>query len=213
VTRRRRLLIISAVLASTLVASTPAEAGPQVDPYQSYVANQLSWRTSRNPDVWETTCDESDRVEQPGVQAFRDMTLVYLGGSDGAIWTCSRFEHEEGRAWDWMNDAGNPEDVARVSAMLDWLLASDAHGRPQVMARRLGLAYVIWNRQILTLYGSNRTWRPYDCDDNPTPGNCHTNHVHFAFSWAGAREQTSWFTTNPRPADWYPRRDVTGPPS
>jgi hypothetical protein len=204
VSRPRALLVIAVVLTWTLVAATPAPGGLPLDPYQPYQANALSWRTSRDPDVWQTTCGEEDRVEQPGVQIFRDVTLAQLGGGPGAIWACSLFEHEEGRAWDWMNDADNPEDVARVTAMLTWLLAPDAHGRPNELARRLGIAYVIWNRQVITLFGSDRSWRPYDCAANPTPGNCHTNHVHIAFSWAGARGQTSWFTTVPRPPAWYP---------
>ena len=203
-TRRRKLLILTAVIAFGLVAAEPGPDGPRVDPYQRYVANELSWRISNNPEVWQSICDESHRAEQTGVKAFRDMTLAHLGGGNGAIFACSHFEHEEGRAWDWMNDVNNPEDVARVNAMLEWLLAPDARGVPQVMARRLGLAYVIWNQRIISFYGSNRGWRPYDCSDNPIPGNCHTNHVHFSFSWAGARAETSWFTVVPRPDDWYP---------
>jgi hypothetical protein len=95
-----------------------------------------------DPEIWESTCDIQDRVEQIGVVAFRAMTLAALGGGEGAIWACSHFEHEEGRAWDWMNDAANPEDAARVEAMLHWLLAPDEFGRPNEMARRLGLAYM-----------------------------------------------------------------------
>jgi hypothetical protein len=206
VPRRHKLLALVVVLALTLVAAAPVTAAPFLDPYQRYVANKLSSRISRDPDIWQSTCDEDDRVEQSGVKAFRDMTLAHLGGGNGAIWACSRFEHEEGRAWDWMNDVNNPDDVARVDAMLAWLFAPDDRRRPQAMARRLGLAYVIWNQRIITLYGSNWAWRPYDCSDNPTPGNCHTDHVHFAFSWAGARAETSWFTTVPRPTTWYPAR-------
>jgi hypothetical protein len=146
VSRRRKLLILAAVVAFGLVAGDPAPGGPRVDRYQPYVANDLSWRTSLDPEVWATNCDESHRVEQPGVQIFRDMTLATLGGGNGAIFACSHFEHEQGRAWDWMNDVNNPQDVARVQAMLDWLLAPDSRGVPQEMARRVGLAYIIWNK-------------------------------------------------------------------
>jgi hypothetical protein len=204
VSRRRKLLIIAAVVAFGLVAGDPVPDGPKIDRYQPYVANDLSWRISLDPERWETNCDESHRVEQPGVQIFRDMTLTTLGGGNGAIFACSHFEHEQGRAWDWMNDVNNPQDVARVQAMLDWLLAPDSRGVPQVMARRVGLAYIIWNKRIVTFYGKNRGWRPYYCEKNPTPGNCHTNHVHFAFSWAAAKAETSWFTVTPRPDTWYP---------
>jgi hypothetical protein len=193
-----------------LVASVPVATLPFLDPYQRRVANALSWRVSVEPEVWESTCDVQDRVEQIGVVAFRAMILAELGGGEGNIWACSHFEHEEGRAWDWMNDAANPEDAARVEAVLNWLLAPDQFGRPHEMARRLGLAYIIWNHRIITFWGSNRTWRPYGCADDPTPSNCHTNHVHFAFSWAGARAQTSWFTANPTPSAWVPKLPSAG---
>ena len=204
VSRGRKLLLLTVILATIPVASARITL-PFLDPYQRRVANELSWQVSIDPEIWQSTCDIQDRVEQTGVVAFRAMTLAALGGGEGTIWACSRFEHEEGRAWDWMNDAANPEDAARVEAMLNWLLAPDEFGRPHEMARRLGLAYIIWNQRIITFWGSNRTWRPYDCADNPTPGNCHTNHVHFAFSWAGARAQTSWFTTRPTPLAWVPK--------
>jgi hypothetical protein len=206
--RRRKLLLLAVVLAFTLVAAEGPPLGPWLDPYQRYVANELSWRISDEPERWDTVCDEDDRVEQPGVQVFREVTLAQLGGGQGSIFACSHFEHEEGRAWDWINDVNNPEDAARVNAMLDWLLATDAWGRPHAMARRTGLAYIIWNERIISFWGINRKWRPYDCGDNPTPSNCHTNHVHFAFSWAGAKARTSWFTVTPRPDEWYPNLPV-----
>jgi hypothetical protein len=205
VTRRRKLLLLTGILGLTLASSIQVDTRPYLDPYQDYVANALSWRIQRDPDVWETTCDAGDRVEQVGVVAFRTMTLDTLGGGPGSIFACSRFEHEEGRAWDWMNDVNNPGDAARVRAMLLWLLSPDEYGRENAMARRLGLAYIIWNRRIITFWGSDRTWRPYYCDDNPTPSNCHTNHVHFAFSWGGARGETSWFATTPSPPRWLPQ--------
>jgi hypothetical protein len=205
VSRGRKLLLLTVILATIPVASVPITHLPFLDRYQARVPNALSWRVSVDPEIWESTCDSQDRVEQIGVVQFRAMTLATLGGGEGAIFACSHFEHEEGRAWDWMNDAANPEDTARVDAMLHWLLAPDEFGRPNEMARRLGLAYIIWNQRIITFWGSNRTWRPYDCAKDPTPGNCHTNHVHFAFSWAGARAQTSWFTTAPMPLAWVPK--------
>jgi hypothetical protein len=214
VSRGRKLLLLTVILAM-IPASVPITARPFLDPYQRRVPNALSRQVSVDPEIWESTCGPQDRVEQIGVVRFRAMTLAALGGGEGTIFACSHFEHEEGRAWDWMNDAANPEDAARVEAMLHWLLAPDEFGRPNEMARRMGLAYIIWNQRIITFWGSNRTWRPYDCAKDPTPGNCHTNHVHFAFSWAGARAQTSWFTTAPMPLAWVPKlvstEDSSGP--
>jgi hypothetical protein len=172
-------------LGAVSVSSAQAAVAP-VDPYQPYVKpGCLSF------------------VEQPGVRQFRDMILARAGGSNGGIHACSGYEHGEGRAWDWMMDAPDPAEAAQVRRVLDWLLATDAAGNGQAMARRLGLSYIIWNRRVISFYpDGRRTWRPYSC--NGTPGSCHTNHTHFAFSWAGARQQTTWFTTPNRPGDWYP---------
>ncbi|MFC6021388.1 FG-GAP repeat domain-containing protein [Plantactinospora solaniradicis] len=182
-----------------LPPAAPAHADPAVDPYP----------------VWTQPVCQSF-VEQPGVKEFRDMILSRIGGTSGGIHACSGFEHGEGRAWDWMMDAPDPAEAAKVRQVLDWLLATDAAGTPHAMARRLGIGNIIWNRQSIELwsYDPDKVWEPYGCSGNPTAGNCHTNHVHFAFSWQGARRQTTWFTTSPKPPAWYPdhadHRDNTG---
>lgn len=186
-------LTLISFAAVTIGGSALAEgAVPAVDPYQPYVAP--------------AGCEPF--VEQPGVEDFRDMILSRAGGSSGGIHACSGEEHEEGRAWDWMRDASNPAEAAQVHLVLDWLLATDADGHPHAMARRLGLAYIVWNHKSISFFGSNRSWKPYPCDGSPE--GCHTNHVHFAFAWAGALRQTTWFTSANRPASWFPAGDDAG---
>ena len=183
----RTALALLVALTTVLAFALPAQGVPPVDPYQDYV---------------DPGCLE-DPVEQPGVQEYRDMLLSRMGGENGGIFACSGYEHGEGRAFDWMMDAGTPEDVAKVDQVLNWLLATDADGNPHAMARRLGIGNIIWNHRSISLWtDSEKEWNDYECDG--TPGGCHTNHVHFAFSWAGARRETSWFTTPDRPGDWYP---------
>jgi hypothetical protein len=190
--RIRRLIrpvaVAIAASASVLALTTApaAAAEPPVDPYQSYVdPGCLAF------------------VEQPGVKEFRAMILSRIGGSNGGIFACSGYEHGEGRAWDWMMSAGNAGQAAQVQQVLDWLLRSDAAGNPHAMARRLGIGNIIWNRRSISLWTSSaKQWNNYSCDGSP--GDCHTNHVHFAFSWAGARQQTTWFTTAGKPGSWYP---------
>jgi len=101
-------------------------------------------------------------------------------------------EHEEGRALDYMLDANNAADRAVANDFLGWLLATDQYGNQHAMARRLGVMYIIWNRQIWGAYRASEGWRTYSCDG--TPGSCHTNHIHISFSWAGALRQTTWWT-------------------
>jgi hypothetical protein len=50
-------------------------------------------------------------------------------GDSGILRGChvgGRSEHKEGRAWDWHVNADDPEDRARVTQLINWLLAPDA---------------------------------------------------------------------------------------
>jgi len=122
-------------------------------------------------------------TEQPGPQAFRELILAtYPCTSDGGITrSCSQggtSEHKEGRAWDWMIDYPHPA----ADALLAWLTANDGEH-----ARRVGIMYMIWNRKIWKAYKSG-VWSSY------TGSNPHTDHVHFTFSWAGARKETTFWS-------------------
>ena len=194
--RFRRAVAACLLLTTGWVGATVAPAAaaePPVDGYQDYVdPGCLSF------------------VEQPGVKDFRDMIRSRVGGGNGGIHACSGYEHGEGRAWDWMMNAGNGGQAAKVQQVLDWLLRPDAAGNAHAMARRLGIGNIIWNRRSISLWnGRSREWNDYACDG--TPGDCHTNHVHFAFSWPGAARETTWFTTADKPGSWYP--DGAGDPS
>jgi hypothetical protein len=89
-------------------------------------------------------------------------------------------------------------DVARASALLDWLLEKDARGKKYGNARRLGIMYIIWNRRIWSSEQAKDGWRPY------AGANPHTNHVHFSFSWAGAMRRTSFWTGQVAKTDYGP---------
>jgi hypothetical protein len=185
------LAVVAATIVSVMVLArpTPALADPPMDPYQIYqAANCLPF------------------VEQPGVVAFRAMLNDHYG-IGGGIHAYSGYEHGEGRALDWMVNHFDPTQDVMATEVLDWLLATDAAGNPHAMARRLGIGNIIWNGQSIELwsYNASKVWEPYlPCVPGSPPGVCHTNHIHIAFSWAGALQRTSWFTTTPRPAEWYP---------
>lgn len=194
-------LALAAVAVAVAVVARPAPAlalaqvDPPLDPYQTY----------QDP-----TC--LPFVEQPGVVAFRNMLIEHYG-IGGGIFACSGYEHGEGRALDWMVNHFDPVQDAMANELLDWLMATDAAGNPHAMARRLGIGNIIWNGRSIELwsYNTEKIWDPYiPCVPGSPPGVCHTNHIHIAFSWAGALQQTTWFTTSPRPAAWYPYAG-TGP--
>ena len=140
----------------------------------------------------QTFCDP---VAKPGVAAFGalltatypDTTVVDIARSCASDSGSS--EHKDGRALDWGANYKNPQQMAEVQEVFSWLFAPDAAGNPNAMLRRLGIMYVIWNKQI---WGSwSQSWQPYSCSGVTA---CHQDHVHFSFDWAGARKRTSFWT-------------------
>nr|WP_246315556.1 hypothetical protein [Kineococcus aurantiacus] len=142
-----------------------------------------------------TTCADV----QPGTRELRDLLLTTYGrqviGTHRAcpVGAAVDSEHHEGRALDWMLDAGDPTDAATARTFLDWLLADDAAN-----ARRLGVMYVIWDGRVWKSYRAAQGWQPYA---GPNP---HTDHVHVSLSRRGAAAETSWWTgrTDPAEAHW-----------
>lgn len=141
----------------------------------------------------QTTCSPSAK---PGVAGFQRIVLASFPGmpSFGISRDCSiggRSEHKEGRAWDWGVAATDPRGRAAAGEVLRWLFRADPTGRRWAMVRRLGMMYIIYNRRIWASYRAEEGWRPY-AGTNP-----HTDHIHFSFSWAGARKQTSYWDGTP----------------
>ncbi|HYH73202.1 MAG TPA: peptidoglycan-binding protein [Nocardioides sp.] len=125
---------------------------------------------------------------QPGAVAFaRLLNATYGSRTYGILRTCAA-EHGEGRALDWMINANNAEQLALANALTRWLAAPDAQGRAGAMAKRLGINYIIWNRQQWRAYDPARGWTPYY---GVSP---HTDHIHFSFNWDGARQRSSWWS-------------------
>ncbi len=139
-----------------------------------------------------------DPVIKPGVKLFTELMLSTYGrGTNGGVTrSCksgSESEHKEGRAWDWMLDPTNYADVVAGQRAITWMLADDA-----LIARRLGVMYIIWNHRIWSTYRRDEGWRPYSGADP------HTSHIHTSFGWAGAMGRTSWWTGKASPVEYGP---------
>ncbi|QQC89661.1 hypothetical protein [Streptomyces alfalfae] len=155
------------------MAPTAPEFGPDIDPYAPYEPQR--------------GCDPEAK---PGLVGFRDLVLAAYPGttSMGISRACGsggQSEHKEGRAWDWGVNVQGQEHLA--DDLIGWLHATDRHGNPHALARRFGIMYMIWNRRIWMANRPDAGWQPY------RGANPHTNHIHFSFSWAGARKETSWW--------------------
>jgi hypothetical protein len=136
------------------------------------------------------TCDGTAK---PGTTALRNLLLRDNAGSRnlGIVRGCSiggTSEHKEGRAFDWGVNVGNAKEKAEANAFVAKLLATDQFGNKYALARRMGVMYVIWNRQIWSAYRASEGWRPYH------GASAHTDHVHISLSWAGANARTSFWS-------------------
>jgi hypothetical protein len=138
----------------------------------------------------QTVCDPTVK---PGAAALLGAVLstYRIGHSSGITRACSvgsTSEHKEGRAFDWAVNVNNPAEKAAGDAFVTWLTEPGPDGKVGWNARRLGVMYVIWNRQIWNNTSSGASWRAYN---GVSP---HTDHVHVSLSWAGAYQRTSWWT-------------------
>jgi hypothetical protein len=132
---------------------------------------------------------------KPGTVALQRLLLAGAPGSRslGISRGCSiggSSEHKEGRAFDWGVVVTRPSEAAAAEDFLGRLLATDADGNRHALARRMGVMYVIWNRQMWSAYRPNDGWRPYS---GRSP---HTDHVHISLSWDGALGRTSFWSGN-----------------
>jgi hypothetical protein len=172
---------VPALAASVPVPVTP-DFGASIEPLAAYVR--------------QTTCDPTEKPGPVGVRALLNDTYS-LNRTGNIVRACDvgdTSEHKEGRALDYMLDTTDSGEKAIGDAIVNWLLATDKYGNKWAVARRLGIMYVIWNRQIWSSSRASEGWRDYT-GDNP-----HTDHIHLSFSWDGAKKQTSWWTMTPLPS-------------
>lgn len=177
-----------ALAAGGLVFATPALARHPVPPVASY-GPTIEPLADYQP---QTTC--SPRAK-PGVVSYANLLerTWPRTGSLGISRPCNvggTSEHKEGRAFDWAVSAGSAADRRRVANLMAWLLATDRHGNEHAMVRRLGIQYMIWNRRSWRAYDAGSGWQAY------TGSSPHTDHVHFSFSWRGARKNTSFWAAS-----------------
>lgn len=180
-------LVVGALGLGVLAACDPPTPQPSTPTFTS--ASGIESPIDDEP----TFCDPANSYDKPGPQALRDLLNATYGPIDtGISRACdgSISDHHEGRALDWMADYADPAKRAKALAVIDWLRATDAQGNTNAVARRLGLSYWIYNKQM---YGSwnNFNPTPYSCGGDAT--SCHVNHIHFSFTWAGAYKQVSFW--------------------
>jgi Domain of unknown function (DUF4214) len=170
--------------------TAPAAAPNPIDAYVPYQG--------------QSTCDPTVK---PGARYLTDLLLSHyrVGRSSGITRACTvggQSEHKEGRAVDWGVNVANPAEKAAGDAFVHWLTAPGPDGKVAYNARRLGVMYVIWNRQIWNNSSASSGWKAY------TGAEPHTDHVHISLGWNGAYMRSSWWTGTAIPAEATARRFV-----
>ena len=192
---------IAASLAAAVVAlglavptALPAQAdtvAPSTRTFGNLVDNAASWER-------ESSCSQT---EKKGPKKLRKLLVATYGLlSSNILRPCSAADsgHEEGRALDWMVNVRDPAQKEIAESYLTWLSAPDEFGNSAAMARRIGIAYVIWNNGMWR--PTTGEWTPYSDCAKPRKrfkkydNTCHRNHVHTSFSWDGALGRTSFYT-------------------
>jgi hypothetical protein len=189
--RLQRSAVVAALACTASLLVTAAVASPSHLPAAPKSPHETAAIEGFAPDQSQFFCRST---VEPGVKAFERVALSTYPASrsDGDMRGClvgGTSEHKDGRAFDWGVDHRIAKQRADGQSMLRWLFATDQYGNNDAMFRRLGLMYIIWNKQI---WGSwSQRWEPYSCSG---PTLCHVNHMHFSFGWAGAEKKTSYWT-------------------
>lgn len=138
----------------------------------------------------------------PGTKALARWVSRHYDGYVGTTRDCGKrkrvtSDHQAGRAVDWSAHVRDRRDRRQVRDLLRTLFAADGRGNPDAKARRMGIAYLIWNDEIY------EAWRgfepsPYLSSACQRRKRCsatlrHRDHVHISLSRDGARGETSWY--------------------
>lgn len=146
-----------------------------------------------------------NKREKPGVVA---MTEWLAANTRGVFWGSYRCEkwgkdsaslHAENRAIDWHLDAAVKADRKAADELFRLLLAPDADGNPQALARRMGVQELIWD---CGYWGAGMTeFAPYSpcytkrgkLRKNVDKTTAHRDHIHIGMSKRGAKALTSFW--------------------
>jgi hypothetical protein len=145
------------------------------------------------------------RKRRPGMAAFAAWLADNARGANWGTYRCEKWGrnsaslHAEGRALDWHLDASRAADRREAARLIGLLLAPDAEGNPQALARRMGVEEIIWDCGYWSSYMTafkrytpcvtrSGRWRRRV---NATVA--HRDHIHFGLTVAGSMARTSFW--------------------
>ena len=146
------------------------------------------------------------KASRPGMLALQRWLEANARGVFWGSYRCEKWGkgqaslHAENRAIDWHLDAGVRADERAAEKLIRLLLAPDAAGNPQALARRMGVEELIWD---CGYWGAGMTqFSEYD----PCYGKrgklkrkvnttiAHRDHVHIGMTKRGAAARTSFWS-------------------
>jgi hypothetical protein len=202
----RRIALVAAF--ALLAAAPAAQAIPHLPPDPAPVAGNPADRMLDVPledSVYDPATHCTPHAKRPGMVALQRWLEANARGVSWGTYRCERWGkdsaslHAEGRALDWHLDRSNAADTREAQRLIRLLLAPDAAGNPQALARRMGLEEIIWD---CGYWGAGMPdFRPYSvCLNKHGKARKHVNvtlahrdHIHFGLSKAGAAAKTSFW--------------------
>jgi hypothetical protein len=206
-----RVLLRSLALAlvTSAVAAPAASAYPQLPyPFPAVAGNPADRLLDRpiEPPVYDRARRCTPRKARPGVAAMAAWLAANVRGQFWGSYRCERWGkgsaslHAENRAIDWHLDVRSRADRRAALGVIEYLLAPDALGNPQALARRMGVQELIWD---CGYWGAGMaTFRPYGAcyKRNGQPRRrvdrttAHMDHIHIGMTRDGAMARTSFWT-------------------
>jgi hypothetical protein len=192
--------VLLAVPASSLAYRLPAGLAPVAhNPADALASLPI------DDEVYDTATHCNPMPHKGVVAATRWLTLH----ADGISWGSYRCErwgkgsaslHAENRAIDWHLDVADKADRKAADKLIRLLLAPDRLGNPQALARRMGVAELIWD---CGYWGAGMAdFAPYSVCYKPNGKKrkrfdrtaAHQDHIHIGMTKAGAKGRTSFWT-------------------
>jgi hypothetical protein len=139
----------------------------------------------------------------PGIRLLTSWIDRHYPGDSWGVYRCERLDkhtrslHSEGRALDWHLDARRKPERRAANSLISLLLAPDADGNGQALARRMGVQELIFNCR--GWFGGEEGMQPYSaCQGRRRvdPTTAHRDHIHIGLNRAGAKARTSFWLSS-----------------
>jgi hypothetical protein len=202
-----RLSLLSALL--VLAVAGPAAAMVRLPEVPAPVAGNPADRLLALP-IEDAYYDGARRctpkASRPGVLALQRWLEANARGVFWGSYRCEKWGkgqaslHAEKRAIDWHLDVAVPADRRAAEQLIRLLLAPDAAGNPQALARRMGVEELIWD---CGYWGAGMTqfteYRPCygkrgELKRKVDKTVAHRDHVHLGMTKQGAAARTSFWS-------------------